>query len=142
MSFASILMGAWRKAQADARQLDRANASVAVFNARWQKLNGIRGDVTERFVKPLVHRTLSAGDGQRLNLDLQEVDGWANAIANNINAAKAAHLSRYATCLKRLALRSIKLCKKYNVYSNITSVTFLTYNKMLVLNGQNLYCFD
>jgi len=36
----------------------------------------------------------------------------------------------------------LKLCQKYNVYANITSVEFTTYNKMVVLNGENLYCFD
>jgi len=142
MGFASIFMGAWRKAQADVRRAERINASVAAFNARWQKLNAIRGDIVERFVKPLIEQPLTANELQQLNHDLEEVNGWGTAIAENINSATPGHLSRYATCIKRLVLRSLKLCQKYNVYANITSVEFTTYNKMVVLNGENLYCFD
>jgi hypothetical protein len=37
---------------------------------------------------------------------------------------------------------AITLCKKYNIYSDIQSVTYDASRKMIILNGQDHYCLE
>jgi len=150
MNFISILLGELRRAASKSRRAQRQAEAYAeriannieendTFNTRWLRLNGIVPKVMDNFVMPLVEGQLTSNEWQKLQHDLTEMYGWHVNINDKINCATNTDLSRYATCIKRVALRSIKLCGKYKI-CNVESVEFASYSKTIVVNGEALYC--
>jgi hypothetical protein len=138
MGFASIFYNVWQKVQADARR-------DAAFNAHWKRLTSIQSDLSQLMLKPIlvveVYSRFTATERSRLMAHIDEVLGLSNAIADNINVTKNADLSRYATALKRLATHALKLCAKYGVVLEVTSVEYVACRKTLVVNGRDTYFF-
>lgn len=145
MGFASILMGAWRQTQADARRDAVARDKVGAFNARLKRLNNIFSDLNEnarrRLLDPTVFSRLSASEQARLSSCYDEATYFLNLIGENINTATKADLARYATALKKLALHSIKMCQKYGVFPGVVSIEYVAYKKTLAIDGRDIYCF-
>ena len=122
----------------------REKASIEYFNLRWQQLTDIHQLVVKDFLQPLepFSGDLTYNEYAKLNEYVKDMDEWRSVINTNINNARQNHLSRYATAIKKAAMKSIKLCKKYGVYSDIHSVEYDGSKKMLMLNGKDHYCFD
>ena len=70
------------------------------------------------------------------------MDDWRDEINSHINDARQNHLSRYATAIKKVAMKSMKLCQKYQVYSDIDSVEYVASEKAIYLNGKKHYTFN
>lgn len=119
------------------------NARIDRFNAWWHGLNEIHRLVVQDFVEPLndVTAQMTSNEYTYLTTYIQEMNSWHDEINAHINDARMNHLSRYATAIKRTAVKSMKLCQKYKVYGDIQSVTYDATRKMILLNGRDQYCF-
>ena len=126
------------------RYTRRENDRIEYFNLRWHKLRDIHDLVVKDFLQPLEPflGELTYNEYTKFNEYVEDMDEWRSVINENINNARQNHLSRYATSIKKAAMKSIKLCKKYGVYSDIHSVEYDGSRKMLMLNGKDRYCFD
>ena len=67
---------------------------------------------------------------------------WYNYINKNIRYANQNDLSRYATAIKKVAMKAIKLCKKYGACKNIQSVEYVAVEKTIYVNGKKRYIFS
>lgn len=136
MGWIGLLFGAIREAK-------RAKARVDKFNARWHRLTHIHRLVTNEFVEPLNvnFSKLTVSEQNAINNYVGEMNEWFNAIRGNINNSGLKHLSRYATAIKKTAMKSMIICKKYGIYSDIVSVEYDASRKVLLLNGRDHYCF-
>ena len=125
------------------RYARREKARIEYFNWRWQKLMGIHQLVVKDFLQPLEPflDKMSRNEYIKLNEYIQDMDDWRDEINRRINDATQNHLSRYATAIKKVAMKSIKLCKKYRLYSDIQSIKYVASEKALYLNGKKHYTF-
>lgn len=125
------------------RYAQREKARIGVFNRRWQKLRDIHQLVVKDFLQPLepFWDKMSGKEYIKLNEYIQDMNDWRDEINRHINNATQNHLSRYGTAIKKVAMKSIKLCKKYRVYSDIQSIEYVASEKALYLNGKKHYTF-
>jgi hypothetical protein len=140
MGLLSQLVRAGIRAHHDVR---RAKARIEYFNWRWHKLVNIHQLVVNDFLKPLqpVSANMSATEYAKLTQYTRRMDYWHEEINQNINQATQKHLSQYATSIKNVAMTSMKLCKKYGVYSDIESLEYVSTEKTIYLNGEQHYTF-
>ena len=131
----------YRYAKRRRERVQREKEKVARFNERWQKLNHIYISVPKNFLVPLepLQERLTNNELTKLYEYLVEMKWWRTHISNNINSARQSDLSRYAVCLKQVAIKSMKLCKKYGVRSDIQTIEYIAKKKILYLNGRK-YC--
>ena len=115
--------------------------AVQRFNERWGRLQKIQNMVVNDFVHELasVQDSLTTKEYDKLMERIEDMQGWADAISESIDIATNAHLSKYATRVKNVALMAMKLCGKYQVYGDIDSVSYDAKRKMIVLNEQDFY---
>ena len=125
------------------RYARREKARIEYFNRRWQKLRDIHQLVVKDFLQPLepLLDKMSRNEYMKLNEYIQDMNDWRDEINRHINNATQNHLSRYATAIKKVAMKSIKLCKKYRAYSDIQSIEYVASEKALYLNGKKHYTF-
>ena len=140
MGLLSQLSKAWVRANRYAR---REKARIEYFNRRWHKLRDIQQLVVKDFLQPLEPflDKMTRNEYIKLNEYRQDMNAWCDEINRHINDATQNHLSRYATAIKKVAMKSIKLCKKYRVYLNIQSIEYVASEKALYLNGKKHYTF-
>jgi len=125
------------------RRARKDKARIENFNSRWEHLTEIHRLTTKDFIEPLEPYASNMKSTEYLKFQelINDMNEWYNEINSNINQAKQSHLSRYATSIKKVAIRSIKLCKKYKVYPDIESVNYVASEKALYLNGNKHYTF-
>ena len=97
--------------------------------------------VSDNFVDELasINDSLTKKENDTLVERLEEMRAWVEAISEDIDIATNAHLSKYATRIKSVALMAIKLCRKYEVYNDVDSVSYDAKRKMILLNEDDLY---
>lgn len=122
-------------------QANREDARVERFNEKWQRLNQIVDYVNGDFIGPLdrVADQMTEKELQKLQEYIADMSDWHHSINAHINEARQNHLSRYATAIKKTALKAMKLCQKYDVYTDIASVEYDGQRKMVLLNGVDQY---
>ena len=115
--------------------------SIQKFNERWARLQRIQDLVSDNFVDELasINDSLTKKENDTLVERLEEMRAWVEAISEDIDIATNAHLSKYATRIKSVALMAIKLCRKYEVYNDVDSVSYDAKRKMILLNEDDLY---
>jgi len=125
------------------RYEQRQKARINRFNSRWHKLRSIHNSVIEDFVHPLepVLKERSVNEYIKLSEYIRDMTDWHDEINSHINDATQNNLSRYATAIKKVAIKSMKLCKKYEVYSDIESIEYIAKEKTLYMNGRKHYTF-
>ena len=89
--------------------------SIQKFNERWARLQRIQNLVSNDFVDELLSEndSLTEKEYDTLIGRIEEMRAWVEAISDGIDIATNAHLSKYATHIKNVALMAIKLCRKY-----------------------------
>jgi hypothetical protein len=128
--------GAWTFGWIEAeRQIDRAKA----FNERWQHLMKVRELIYNDFVTTALAHTLTPTESAKLCEYNNDMEQWQIVIANDIEIANQHDLNKYATSIKKTALKAIKLCIKYKLYSDITSVQYNAETKTIQINNQDWY---
>ena len=125
------------------RYARREKARIEYFNWRWNKLRNIHQLLVKDMLQPLEPflNKMSSNEYIKLKEYIQDMDDWRDEINSHINDATQNHLSRYATAIKKVAMKSMKLCKKYRVYSDIQSIEYVASEKALYLNGKKHYTF-
>lgn len=123
------------------RDMERERARAIRFNDRWHDLVAIHDHINKTFFGPLsdIEQLLTPSESAKLIELMTNATEWIKAINANINHARQNNLTRLATSLKLLALKSINTCKKYGVYSDIETVEYSPQRKMIVVNGNDLY---
>ena len=118
-------------------------AAVQRFNERWQRLGKIQNMVGDDYVDGLtsVIDSITEKEFQKLQTQIEDMQAWATAIGESIDAAKNGHLSKYTTRIKNVALTAIKLCIKHHVYDDNQSVEYHAKRKMILLNGEDFFYF-
>jgi hypothetical protein len=132
------------KARVSATQYSKTEkVRVENFNRRWKKLWNIHQSVVKDFLQPLepLWDKMSRNEYLKLNGYIQDMNDWRNEINRHINNATQSHLSRYATAIKKTAMKSMELCQKYGVYPDIQSIEYVASEKTLYLNGKKYYMF-
>lgn len=139
-----LLMQLFKSGVKSYRYAKREKSRIAYFNWRWEHLNEIRERVIDDFVIPLEPfiDCMTSNEHIKLNEYIQEMNDWYEEINRHINDATQNNLSRYATTIKKVAMKSIKLCKKYNVYTDIYSIEYVANEKALYLNEEKHYTFN
>ena len=97
--------------------------------------------IVKDFLQPLEPflNKMTTNEYIKLKEYIQDMDDWHDEINRHINDATQNHLSRYATAIKRVAMKSKKLCQKYRVYSDIQPIEYVPSEKALYLNGKKHY---
>jgi len=121
--------------------MERERARAIRFHDRWHDLVAIYGHINKTFFEPLaeIEHLLTPSELAKLIELMTGATEWIRAIDANITDARQNNLTRLATSLKLLALKSISTCKKYGVYSDIETVEYSPQRKMIVVNGGDLY---
>lgn len=126
-----------------AQQFARESAHVERFNQRRAQLGNVHALATQDFGIPL----LQGASDRMTPKELQKIEELANNanyqgqfLMDHVGEANERHLNDYAIAIKRLVIVAMKLCQKYNVYSDIYSVTYDGKRKMIMLNGKDQYC--
>ena len=116
-------------------------AAVQRFNERWQRLGKIQNMVADDYIDGLssVQDAMTMKEYEKLTERIEDMQGWAAAIGESIDIANNGHLSKYATRIKNVALAAIKLCIKYQVYSDLESVSYDAKGKMILVNGEDFF---
>ena len=122
----------WLQAE---QQIARSNA----FNERWDQLTKIRKLIYNDFVTPALTNPLTPNEHAKLCQYGTEMAEWQTLINNDIETANQHDLNKFATSIKKTALKAIKLCIKYKNYDNITSVNYNAQTKMIQINGKDYY---
>jgi len=142
MSLNSLIMMAVRASNRRERAI-RSQLKVDQFNEKWKRLNQIRGLVLEHFVHPLdgYIDVMTEKENEKRIENLKQMDTWMQIISSDINNVPFSELSKYATRIKRSALHATKLCQKYKAMDDISSVEYVSYRKMIVINEQDFFYF-
>jgi len=117
------------------RQIKRAH----VFNERWEQLTKIRELIYNDFVVPALSNPLTPTENAKLCEYGTEMAEWQALINSDIETANQHDLNKFATSIKKTALKAIKLCIKYKNYDNITSVNYDAQKKTIQINGKDYY---
>lgn len=120
------------------RYASRSQAAIDKLNERWFRLVEIQNIMAKDFVDEVIEDLDGNDAGELLSL-IDDMQFWNKDINEKIHLANNSHLSKYATCIKKVALLSIKLCMKYGAYSDIESVRYDAKEKMIYLNNDSLY---
>ncbi|MDZ7759473.1 MAG: hypothetical protein U5L00_04355 [Desulfovermiculus sp.] len=122
---------------------NRKESRIEYFNWRWEHLNEIHQLVLDDFVIPLEPFLDNMTNNECIKLEkyVQKMSDWQNDIIRNINEANQNHLSSYATAIKKVAMKSMMLCKKYCVYSDIETVKYISSETAIYLNDEKHYTF-
>ena len=117
------------------RQIARAHA----FNERWEQLIKIRELIYDDFVVPALSNPLTPTENAKLCEYGTDMAEWQALINNDIETANQHDLNKFATSIKKTALKAIKLCIKYKNYDNLTSVNYNAQTKTIQINGKDYY---
>jgi hypothetical protein len=125
------------------RAAERERIAAKRFNTRWERLNNILRKTANEYGNPLesVFDQMTEIERDNYLALVDEVLYLGKDIKSNINIARNRDLSKYATAIKRFSMKAIKLCKKYETHLNIVSVEYNAKQKILKLNGKDLYYF-
>ena len=114
--------------------------AVERFNERWHRLIKIQNEIAEDYSDAVINRMNERDTDKLLDL-INEMQFWNKEIDENIDIANNSHLSKYATRIKNFSLHAIKMCIKYNVFSNVEFVTFDAKKKILSIDDEVFYHF-
>jgi len=120
------------------RSRAQSHAAIERFNERLVRLRNIQNIIATEFVDEVIEE-LHGKEAQKILSYIDEMQFWNNEIEENIEIANNSYLSKYATRIKNVALYSIKLCKKYNKYTDIETIEYIAKEKMIYLNGNEYY---
>ena len=122
-------------------QAEREADRIRKFNERWKRLTTIHEYLLNDFVRPLdsASERLTVSEYSKFVEYLEEVSSWNNAISSSIDDANQNHLTRYSTSIRKLAMKAIRLCQKYDVYGDIEAIEYVAKQKTIVFNGEALY---
>lgn len=123
----------------DKRQKVASAVATEKFNEKWHRLEKIRNNLHEHFITPLNGINVSAAEANAFHGLLVESNDRRKFIQESINSCSVTELSKYATSIKKLALLAFKLCKKYQIYSDIDNVIYKASDKAIFLNGEIIY---
>lgn len=122
----------WLQAE---QQIDRTKA----FNERWQHLNKTHQLLYQDFITPALSAQLTPAENTKLCEHNNDMAAWQTLIANGIEIANQHDLNKYATSIKKAALKAIRLCIKHKLYKDITTVHYNAKTKTILINNQDHY---
>ena len=110
------------------------------FNERWNRLVEIHNNLLNDFASPvLASGELTSAESAKLEQCLGKMNSWHAAINGDVENATQDHLARYASAIGKAAVQAIRLCGRYGIYDDITSVEYVSKREMVVLNGADLW---
>jgi len=113
-------------------------AAAERFNERWKRLGRIQNMIAEDFVDEIIE-DLEGREAVKLSSLIDDMQSWNREIDRNIDLAKNADLSKYATRIKKVGLFAIGLCKNHGKYTDIEDFFYDTKEKMMYINGEAFY---
>lgn len=118
----------------------QSQALVERFNERWHRLGDIQNKIANDFVDEIIE-DLRGKELDKLMLYIDEMQSWVEFIEGNIDTVNNSHLSKYATRIKNVGIFSMKMCKKYEKYSDISTVEYNAKEKMIYMDNESFYYF-
>jgi hypothetical protein len=86
-----------------------------------------------------VQSSLRQNECQQLIKCRDEAEDWRRTIRSDLQYMMQGNISKYATRVRTLALKTLKLSQKYGIDPNIRSVQYDSPSKMLRINDKNTY---
>jgi len=123
------------------QQARREQLRVAEFNDKWNRLVHFHNLVIKNFCTPLepYFERMTEKEVMKLLEYIEDMDDWYDQINDLIDYATKGDLARYGTSIKKAALKSMNLCKKYSVYSDMHVIEYVADEKTIYLNGNRYY---
>lgn len=123
------------------RQDQKKVSAVDRFNERWNRLNFNYDKIHEHFISPLVDKVSQAKekDVEKLIKLFENTNKVKADIISDIHTCRTSELSKYATCIKNLALCAIPLAAEIGIYKGIHQVEYDSKLKSILVNGEEFY---
>lgn len=128
---------------------------IARFNEGWRRLTAIHDTVVEALLVPLDSICLPQRDSEQILKHATDMGEWRAAIGSNINDANGNHLRRYATAIKTVILKAVRLCQKHRLQATVevsvndnetvsapvaqSEFAYDAKRKMITVNGNDLH---
>lgn len=128
---------------------------IARFNDRWHRLTTIHEAVTEALLIPVDSIPLPQRESEQILRHATDMGEWRVAIGSDINNANGNHLRRYATTIKTVILKAVRLCQKHRLHATVdvrvndnatvkatvtdSEFVYDPQRKMITVNGYDLY---
>ena len=124
----------WKQA---GREIEREEK----FNERYMRLCKIQHLANQRFLTPCEdnHDLMKESELIRLSGYVAEMSEWQIAIDESRENARQYHLTKYSTAIRKAVVTALKLCEKYKIGETISIVEYDSREKMIRLNGKDLY---
>ena len=111
------------------------------FDGRWNRLVDVRNLIARDYFDELCEQEVTVTDNEltKIYSSINKMNEIHQYVDNNIEEATTNDLNRYATSIKNFALEAIKQCAKYNVISDIDSVSYDADRKIIQINNEDFY---